>query len=224
MDHAFSSSPGSDFRTGGAAGFFRRGCVAGFIAGVSDLLDLPIREYMRRLCVSEGAPGAGCTAAMVGATAAALVEMAARASQDDWQEAGGTAAQAAALRARLDLLCQADAEALEEALTRLEEKSSGDQVLGEALGRAAEVPLRIAEAATDVAELAAHAAREVRAEVRADAGAAAVLAEAAARTGAKLVEVNLATLEGDERLERARKLAEASSRAAARALRAGRED
>jgi methenyltetrahydrofolate cyclohydrolase len=188
---------------------------------VTDLLDLPIREYMSRLCVSEGAPGAGSTAAIVGATAAALVEMAARASQEQWQEAGGAAAQAAALRARLDPLCQADAEALEEALARLEEKDSGDQVLGEALGRAAEVPLRIAEAAADVAELAAQAAREVRPEVRPDAGAAAVLAEAAARTSAKLVEVNLATLEGDERLERARHLAKVSSRAAARALAAG---
>lgn len=190
-------------------------------AAVSDLLDLPIREYMKRLCVSDGAPGAGSTAAIVGATAAALVEMAARASRDDWPEASGAAAQAAALRARLDPLCQADAEALEEALARLEEKDSGDQALGEALGRAADVPLRIAEAAADVAELAAHAAGEVRAEVRPDAGAAAVLAEAAARTSAKLVEVNLATLEGDERLERARYLAKASSRAAARALAAG---
>jgi formiminotetrahydrofolate cyclodeaminase len=188
---------------------------------MSDLLDLPIREYLSRLGVSEGAPGAGSTAAIVAAAAAALVGMAARASQEVWKEAGGAVAQAAALGARLDPLCQADADALEEALARLGAKREGDEALADALWHAAEVPLLIAEAATDVAELAAYVAGEVSAEVRPDAAAAALLAEAAARTGAKLVEVNLATLEGDEHLERARHLAQKSSRCAVRALAAG---
>ena len=185
---------------------------------MAELIDLSIRDYLTRLATSDGAPGAGSTAAIIGAAAAALVEMAARASEDDWAEARGAAAQASVLRSRLDPLCEADAEALEEALARLREDGAGDEALGEALGRAAAVPLRITEAAADVAELAADAVANVRADVRADAAAAALLAEAAARTGAKLVEVNLATLEGDERLERAQRLAESSRRAARRAL------
>lgn len=188
---------------------------------MAELTDLSIRDYLDRLAVSEGAPGAGSTAAIVGAAAAALVEMAARASQEEWAEAGGAAAQAEALRARLSPLCQSDADALDAALTQLEEKGAGDEALGEALSRAASVPLRITEAATDVAELAAQVAAAARDDVRADASAAALLAEAAARTGAKLVEVNLATLESDERLEKARRLAGSSSEAARRAVRAG---
>jgi methenyltetrahydrofolate cyclohydrolase len=185
---------------------------------MSELLELPIRDYLRRLAASQGAPGAGSTAAVTGTAAAALLEMAARASLDEWPEAAGAAAQAASLRRRLEPLAQADAEALEEALTRLGEEGAGDEALGEALGRAALVPLRITEAAANVAELAAQVADQVRPDVRADAGAAALLAEAAARTGAKLVEVNLGTLEGDERLETARRLARASTAAALRAL------
>ena len=188
---------------------------------VTDLVGLSIRDYLRELAVSQGAPGAGSSAAIVGATAAALVEMAGRASREDWDGAGGAIAQAAALRARLEPLVQADADALEEALTRLGGEGGGDALLGEALGRAAQVPFQIAEAAADVAELAAYVAVEARPDVQADAGAAALLAESAARTCAKLVEVNLATLEGDERLGRAQRLAQASSRAARRALAAG---
>jgi formiminotetrahydrofolate cyclodeaminase len=187
------------------------------------LVDSSIRGYLRDLAVSQGAPGAGSTAAIVGAAAAALVEMAARASRDEWDEAGGAVAQAQALRSRLEPLVQDDADALEEALSRLGEERSGDEALGEALGRAALVPLRITEASADVAELAAEVADKVRADVRPDASAAALLAEAAARTGAALVEANLATLEGDERLEAARRCAESSCRAALRALAAGRE-
>jgi methenyltetrahydrofolate cyclohydrolase len=195
--------------------------MAVLIRSMAEILDLAIRDYVRELAASQGSPGAGSTAAIVGAAAAALVEMAARASGEDWAESGGAVAQAAALRRRLEPLAQADADALEEALARLGKEGGGDEALGEALGKAALVPLQITEAAADVAELAAHVAAEVRADVRADASAAALLAEAAARTGAKLVEVNLATLEGDERLASARRHAQTSSRAAVRALEAG---
>lgn len=183
---------------------------------MSDLLDLRIGEFLDRLSASGGSPGAGSAAALVAATAAAVVAMAARASVEEWEDAAGIAAQAEAIRRKLQPLAQADAEALEEALERLA-AGGGDEALGEALERAAEIPLRIVEASADVAELAAYASPSVRADVRADAVAAAMLAEAAARTCASLVEVNLATVEGDARLERARALAAACRRAAERA-------
>ncbi|HEY7195732.1 MAG TPA: cyclodeaminase/cyclohydrolase family protein [Gaiellaceae bacterium] len=185
---------------------------------MGDLLDLSSRDLLGKLAVSEGAPGAGSAAAFVGAAAASLVAMAARASRGSWDGASGAVAQAEALRARLDPLAQADADAFGEALARLGEGNAGDYALGEALGRAADVPLAIAEASADVAELAAHVAAEARSDVRADVGAAALLAEAAARTGARLVEVNLATRPDDERVELAHKVCAAAARAARHAL------
>ena len=78
-----------------------------------------------------------------------------------------------------------------------------DFALGVALLQAAEVPLRIAEAAADVAELAALAAAEGAPHLRPDATAAAALAEAATRAAAHLVEINLAIVPGDRHSERA---------------------
>ena len=93
-----------------------------------------------------------------------------------------------------------------------------DFALGGALLHAAEVPLRIAEAAADVAELAALAAVEGSTQLRADATAAAALAEAATRSAAHLVDVNLATVRGDRHSEQAAVLAAAAAAARARAL------
>jgi formiminotetrahydrofolate cyclodeaminase len=83
---------------------------------------------------------------------------------------------------------------------------------------AAEVPLRIAEAAADVSELAALAAAEAKPALRPDAAAAATLAEAAVRASAHLVDVNLATVPGDRRSTQAAALATAAEAARARAL------
>ena len=90
--------------------------------------------------------------------------------------------------------------------------------LGRALIGAAEVPLQIADAAADVAELAALAATEGKGTLRPDAAAAATLAEAAARASAHLVDVNLATVAGDDRSGRVAELAAAAEAARARAL------
>ena len=59
----------------------------------------------------------------------------------------------------------------------------------------------------DVAALAAVVAERGEQALRADAVAAALLAEAAARAAATLVEVNLGTTSSDERVARARDLA-----------------
>jgi formiminotetrahydrofolate cyclodeaminase len=78
--------------------------------------------------------------------------------------------------------------------------------LGQALDRAADVPLAIAEAACDVAQLAAYVADHCEGDVRADAASAAALASGAARAAAHLVEVNLSMAEADVRVLNARKL------------------
>lgn len=172
------------------------------------------------------APGGGSVAAVVTGLAAALVAMTARISREDWEGASGAVAQAEALRARVAPLADEDADAYESVLAAMRmpkdvEPEVRNAVLGNALSRAAEVPLRIAEAAADVAELASLVAAEGKASLRGDAAAAAVLGEAAARIATNLVEINLATTQEDERLGRARELVTAASAAAKRAVAAG---
>ena len=163
----------------------------------------------------------GTAAAAAAAMAAALVTMVARGSAD-WADGAGIASQARALRSRLTTLGDDDAAAFEHVIVTMRDRSGTpeqrDFALGEALVRAAEVPLEIAETAADVAELAALAAAEGSPRLQPDATAAATLAEAAVRAATHLVEINLATVTGDRYSERAALLATAAAAARARAL------
>jgi formiminotetrahydrofolate cyclodeaminase len=151
------------------------------------------------------APGSGPVAALVATIAAELVATVARRSSETWPEAAGAAAQAEALRRRAAPLCEADARAY---LKATEQIGAGDDFeLGRAMARAAEVPLAIAAVAADVAALAKEAAERGDLSVRADAVGAALLAEAAARAAAHLVEINLGTSAEDLRVLDARALA-----------------
>jgi formiminotetrahydrofolate cyclodeaminase len=188
-----------------------------------DLLDAPLRDFLDTLAGQGPAPGGGSAAAITVAMSAGLVGMIAKASKDHWDEAGGVVGQAETLRARVAPLAQADAEAYTAALTALRGRGSleeryRDQKLREALDRAAEVPLRIAEAGSDLASLAALLVENGNPEVRADAAVAAVLAEGGTRAAAKLVAVNLSAMEGDPRVRHVDSLAEIAAEAAARAL------
>jgi formiminotetrahydrofolate cyclodeaminase len=175
--------------------------------GVVDVLR--IDTLLDALAAEEPAPGGGSAAAIVGAMAAALCAKVARFSGD-----GGAVAQAEALRRRLTTLAAEDAAAFAAALTELRERRD-DFDLGRALALAADVPLRIAEAAADVAELGASLAERGKADLQPDARAASVLAAAAARASALLVEANLGAAPGDERVGRARGLADGAEAAAA---------
>ena len=140
----------------------------------------------------------------------------------NWTDGAGIASQARALRSRLTTLGDDDAAAFEHVIVTMRDRSGTpeqrDFALGEALVRAAEVPLEIAETAADVAELAALAAAEGSPRLQPDATAAATLAEAAVRAATHLVEINLATVTGDRYSERAALLATAAAEARARAL------
>lgn len=169
-------------------------------------------------------PGAGAGAGLVVALAAGLIEAVARQSTDRWAEARGAIAQAAAVRRRALRLAAENAEghaAAREALGAVPDNHSErqtDVVLGDALERAADLPLRIAAAAVDAAELAALAAARGTNDARADAVGAAQFAAAAAAAAAHLVEVNLATQPGDDRAAKARELASLARAASKRAL------
>jgi len=180
-------------------------------------LDLRLGELLDSVTDRSG-PGAGAIAALSAASAAALVELAARGTGlEQWPEAAGAAAQARRLRERLVPPAREDAEAYQSAVARLKEHDD-DFALGEALARAADIPLEIADHAENVSSLAAEAALRANPDLRADAAAAAALALGAAWAAAKLVQVNLAMRSEDPRLARAQQIAAGATRTAREAL------
>jgi formiminotetrahydrofolate cyclodeaminase len=189
-----------------------------------DPLDLPVRDLLEELAAADSPlPGSGAAAALTTGMAAALLQMVARRSAKDWAEGRAVAAQAETLRLRTMPLPQAVTIAYGDVLELLAEpdlaQAEGrDEALGLALGRAADLPLKIAEIACDVAELGLLVAERCEPMLRPDAISAVLLAEGAAQVGAHLVSVNLATRPEDERAASATELAEAATRAARRAL------
>jgi formiminotetrahydrofolate cyclodeaminase len=161
--------------------------------GIPDIEDL-----LGALASAEPAPAAGTAAAYAGAMAAAVC-----AKIGD----PGERAQADALRRRLVQLAVEDARAYAGALQHLREPED-DYSLERALADAADVPLRITEACADVSSLAHALAETGPPERSADARGAAALAAGAARAAASLVEANLLSRPGDERVRRAQRRAE----------------
>jgi formiminotetrahydrofolate cyclodeaminase len=179
---------------------------------------LSIGELLDAFGTTRGAPAGGSAAALSVAIAAAVVEMAARASGSVWPQAGGAVAQATALRSRAVQLAELDALAYDAAVGAL--RAAPGESLGPALARAAAVPLQIAHAAADCAQLACDVAEHGDPDVSADAIVSAHLASAATRGAAALVDVNLATIEGDPRAVEASALVTVAAAAAERAGRA----
>jgi formiminotetrahydrofolate cyclodeaminase len=172
------------------------------------------RELAELISSADAVPASGWVAGVSASFAAALVAKAAVRS-DGWSDSAGARAQAVDLRERLLELAVEDARAYETALDALQQP---DHSLAPALFVAAEVPLALAEAAADVAILAADATERADGASRADAAAAAALAAGAARAAAKLVAINLSTQPGDERVAAAERAVEAADDAARQAL------
>jgi formiminotetrahydrofolate cyclodeaminase len=153
--------------------------------------------------------------------AAGLVAKAARLSRD-WPESGDVVERAEALRLLAAPLAVADAEAYAKVLEaqRLPRGSAAREAeVAAALSLAADAPLAVAEAASDVATLAVLVAQAVSAPLRGDAVVAAEIAEAAVRGAAELVAINLGDPD-DARVKRAKKLSATTSENARRAAEA----
>jgi formiminotetrahydrofolate cyclodeaminase len=188
------------------------------------LLALTVDELLDAIASDEPMPASGTAAALVAAMAAGLVAKVGKVS-GDWEDGQAVAAQARALRLRLALLAHADTEAYGAALAAMRlprelPQRQRDEILGRTLERAADVPLAIADAAADVADLAAIAAANGKPRLVPDAVAAAELADGAARAAALLVGVNLATGPEDARTMLAAETVARASSARARALEA----
>ena len=185
--------------------------------------DQSVRAFCDTISAETSAPGGGSVAAVTGALAASLTAMASRFSREQWEDAAGAVAQAEALKSRLLPLADEDAQAYENVLLALRmpkdvDEEVRDAAIGDALSRAADVPMAIAEACVDVATLACELGQRGNPNLHGDAAAAVFLSEAAVRASANLVEINLATREGDERLDRARDLVETVRRISRRVL------
>ena len=178
--------------------------------------DEPLDALLAAFADRTPSPGGGAAAGIGCALGAALAEMGARFAGDD-----AAAERAAALRAQGMRLAEADAAGYApvlEAVRLPRDTPDREARLHAALARAADVPLAIAEAAADVALLAADATERADGAVRADAAAAAVLAAGAARAAAKLVGINLSTQPGDERIAAAERACDTADTAAREAL------
>jgi glutamate formiminotransferase/formiminotetrahydrofolate cyclodeaminase len=177
-------------------------------------------EVLELLAADGPQPAGGPAAAIVAGLAATLAAAAADRSRDGWPEAGGARAQALALRRRILNLASEDAAAYAAARTALATRGgegdveTRDAQIGEAVRLAADAPLQIGAVAADVAALAALVASHGAPDVQTDAAIASLLAAAAARSAAQLVEINLVAGADSGLVARARACADAAASAA----------
>ena len=171
---------------------------------MDELSKQPLEEFLAAVAGATPAPGGGSSTAVTAALAAALVEMSAGLASP-----GDAAERAGELRARALRLAQEEMSAYAPVL---EARDEHEREL--ALAAASEPPAQIAEIAAEVAELGVEVAESASGAVRGDALTGVVLAEAAASSAFRLVEINVG---GGPVMERARgaELRAAGARASA---------
>ena len=193
--------------------------------------DQSLHDLLDAVAAQRPAPGGGCSAAWAGAFGAALVEMAASFTLARPKYAGvhhrmaDVRREAKTLRRRLLELAESDADVYEPVIAALrlpERHPLRERKLDDARSHAAEVPLESAEAAAEVAVLAAECARVGNEHLTGDAVTGALLAEGACRAAAQLVEINLVG-RVDPRLARATEATRRAAAAREEALRARQE-
>ena len=171
------------------------------------LAELTVRDLTERLASRAPVPGGGSASALAGALGAALVEMVCELTlgKPEYEEVDPIARQigAAAGELRGSLLAAAEEDAAAYlavvAARRLprdgdEQRAARKAAIGGASVAATEVPLRVARLAAKVLDLAASIASIGNRNAVSDAGAAALLAAAAARGAALNVRINLPSL------------------------------
>jgi formiminotetrahydrofolate cyclodeaminase len=180
------------------------------------LADQSLHDLLEQVADRRPAPGGGSSSAWACALGAGLVEMAAAFAK---QEA--VRGRAAELRGRALELAERDLHSyvpVLEAQRLPSEDAQRAARLDAARSEAAQAPLAVAEAAAEVAELGAELARDGNPSLEGDAITGTLLAEAAARAAAELVDINLEERPDDERRATARDLAARAWRAREEAL------
>ena len=175
------------------------------------LVDKPVTNFLDELASNAPAPGGGSVAALSGALGAALVSMVCnltlgkKAYADVQDEIGDLLAESEALREQLTGLLEEDvkaytgySKAAKMPRGTEEEKAERQVVMQAALKVATDVPLSIAETAVKVMDLCMPAAEKGNKWAVSDAGVAVLMAEAALRSAALNVLINLGTLKDEE--------------------------
>jgi|SRR5581483_5231018 len=153
-----------------------------------------LRRFLERVSDEEPAPGGGAAAAVSAALAAGLVAMAGRFSPRHLDDRETLIAEADQLRVDALRLATEDAEAYGAVLAAYRlSKDTADRParIRVALTRATEVPLAVAELGAAVTSLASLVAAKGNPNLQGDALIAVILAEAATRSAARLVELNV---------------------------------
>ena len=171
---------------------------------MTDFSSATIRGFLEELASQAPTPGGGTAAALTGAMGASLAEMvtALTLSREKYAAAHEAlrplSSAASASREELLRLAREDSEAYDEVLAarRLpkgtdEEKRAREKRLAEANLRATDVPLRTARAAASLLEALPELAEKGNPNATSDAGAAAVLLEAAVQAALLNVAINL---------------------------------
>ncbi len=175
------------------------------------LTEKPVANFLDELASKAPAPGGGSVAAISGALGAALVSMVCNLTldkkgyEDVQEDIRDLLAQSEALRAELTDLLEADvaaysgySQAAKMPRATDEEKAARAEAMQAALQVATDVPLRIAEAAVKVIDLCQPAAEKGNKFAVSDAGVAVLMAEAALRSAALNVLINLGSLKDQE--------------------------
>jgi formiminotetrahydrofolate cyclodeaminase len=171
------------------------------------LTDKPVVNFLDELASSAPAPGGGSVAALSGALGAALVSMVCNLTlgkkgyEDVQGDIQDLLAQSEALRQELTDLLEDDvaaytgySKAAKMPRATEEEKAERAEAMQAALKTATDVPLRIAGAAVKVMDLCMPAAEKGNKWAVSDAGVAVLMAEAALRSAALNVLINLGNL------------------------------
>lgn len=188
---------------------------------MNEFAELPIQKFLSDLASSAPTPGGGTAAAVAGAMGAGLAEMVtaltlAREKYAASHEAMRPIAHAAAAaREELLALGREDAQAYDDVVTarRLpkdtdEQKARREERISAANRRAAEVPMRTARAAVRLLEAMPELAEKGNPNAASDAGASALLLEAAAQAALLNVAINLPGVSDSAFVEAMRREAE----------------
>jgi glutamate formiminotransferase/formiminotetrahydrofolate cyclodeaminase len=168
-------------------------------------------DFLDRLAGSSPTPGGGSVAALAGALGAALVSMVAaltigKKKYADVEEAiKETRKSSESLRSKLTRLIERDVEAFDAVMRAFKlprgneaEERARATAVEKALIDASQVPLETVERALEVLDLARHAAQVGNVNAVSDAGVAAYMCEAAARSAALNVRINAKGLTNEE--------------------------
>lgn len=175
------------------------------------LTDKPVTTFLDELASNAPAPGGGSVAALSGALGAALIGMVCnftvgrKAYADVQDEIAAILAESETLRQRLAALIEADVNAYNGYTTATkmpretdEQKAARAEAVQAALKTATDVPMGVAEASVKVMDLCMPAAAKGNKYLVSDAGVAVLMAEAALRSAALNVLINLGSVKDAE--------------------------